>query len=393
MKERCDSDERERKQKNVHGLSWQFADEKEAVYADYLASEAFAREVASNNLTMGIAVSSLIVVIGFLGIFDLNSDYANISVLPVIASEWVYLFLLLANLPNLFLLLWLQKHPQAAELEIRICFANLAVNAILSGFTLYSTQEGSSYFFELVLMMMVICVFPYYKAGHGLSLVALSLLMISAIILVNHVQVAWQDTYDLFLFYVIGQACIVLRRCLFRQSSWYNYILHQANGTLFVSSRTDELTGLYNRLALREDFPNYSKQEVGVAMIDLDDFKRFNDNYGHAYGDLVLTRLGRYLQKDWMNEHLRCYRYGGDEILIIASGLEDSDFVKKLQIFQAEYAKLNQQLEEPATLSIGYATGAVANEEELRKMIQLADNYLYQAKRQGKNQVVGAEKK
>lgn len=307
----------------------------------------------------------MIAVIGFLGIFDLNSDYANISVLPVIASEWVYLFLLLANLPNLFLPLWLQKHPQAAELEIRICFANLAVNAILSGFTLYTTQEGSNYFFELVLMMMVICVFPYYKAGYGLSLVALSLLMISAIILVNHVQVAWQDAYDLFLFYVIGQACIVLRRYWFRQSSWYNYILHQANGTLFVSSRTDELTGLYNRLALREDFPNYSKQEVGVAMIDLDDFKRFNDNYGH----------------------------GGDEILIIASGLEDGDFVKKLQIFQAEYAKLNQQLEEPATLSIGYATGAVANEEELRKMIQLVDNYLYQAKRQGKNQVVGAEKK
>ena len=222
--------------KTVHGLSWQFDDEKEAVYADYLASEAFAREVASNNLTMGIAVSSLIAVISFLGIFDLNSDYANISMLPVIASEWVYLFLLLANLPKLFLPLWLQKHPQAAELEIRICFANLAVNAILSGFTLYTTQEGSSYFFELVLMMMVICVFPYYKAGHGLSLVALSLLMISAIILVNHVQVAWQDAYDLFLFYVIGQACIVLRRYWFRQSSWYNYILHQANGTLFVAA-------------------------------------------------------------------------------------------------------------------------------------------------------------
>ncbi|WP_236153544.1 GGDEF domain-containing protein [Lactobacillus delbrueckii] len=115
-------------------------------------------------------------------------------------------------------------------------------------------------------------------------------------------------------------------------------------------------------------------------MIDLDDFKRFNDNYGHAYGDLVLTRLGRYLQKDWMNEHLCCYRYGGDEILIIASGLEDGDFVKKLQIFQAEYAKLNQQLEEPVTLSIGYATGAVANEEELRKMIQLVDNYFTKPK-------------
>lgn len=59
-------------------------------------------------------------------------------------------------------------------------------------------------------------------------------------------------------------------------------------------------------------------------------------------------------EKDWMSEHLRSYHYGGDEILIIASGLEDGDFAKKLQIFQSEYAKLNQQLKEPATLSIGY---------------------------------------
>ncbi|WP_236158199.1 GGDEF domain-containing protein [Lactobacillus delbrueckii] len=114
--------------------------------------------------------------------------------------------------------------------------------------------------------------------------------------------------------------------------------LHPAPGQrdAFCRSRTgtDELPGLYNRLALREYFPNYSKQEVGVAMIDLDDFKRFNDNYGHAYGDLVLTRLSRYLQKDSMNEHLRCYRYGGDEILIIASGLEDGDFVKNCRFFK-----------------------------------------------------------
>lgn len=379
--------------KKVHGLSWQLANEKEAVYAEYLTSEEFAREIASNNLTMGIAVSSLITVIGFLGLFGLNSYYANVSFFPAIPSEWVYLLLLLANLPNLFLLLWLKNNPQEAEFEIRTCFSNLAVNAFLSGLTLYSTQEGSSYFFELVLMMMVICVLPYYRQGRGFALVVSSLFSTMVIILTNHVQVAWQDAYDLFLFYVIGQACIVLRRHWFRESSWYNDILHRANGSLFVSSRTDELTGIYNRLALREDFPNYLNQEVGAAMIDLDNFKRFNDNYGHAYGDLVLTRLGRYLQKNMMNEHLRSYRYGGDEILIIASGLEDGTFGKKLQIFQAEYAKLNQQLKEPATLSIGYATGAVADEEELRKLIQLADSYLYQAKRQGKNQVVGAEKK
>ena len=70
--------------RKVHGLGWQLADEKETVYANYLASEAFAKEIASNNLTMGIAVSSLITVIGFLGLFGLNSYYANVSVLSLI---------------------------------------------------------------------------------------------------------------------------------------------------------------------------------------------------------------------------------------------------------------------------------------------------------------------
>lgn len=55
------------------------------------------------------------------------------------------------------------------------------------------------------------------------------------------------------------------------------------------------MTGLANRMALREDFPNYLRQNLGIAMINLDDFKYFNDHYGHAYGDLVLQKLGQFL--------------------------------------------------------------------------------------------------
>lgn len=64
-----------------------------------------------------------------------------------------------------------------------------------------------------------------------------------------------------------------------------------------------------------------------------------------------------------------------------------------MQIFQSEYAKLNRQLKEPATLSIGYATGRIDDEEELRAIIQRADDYLYQANDQGKNQIVGEKQK
>ncbi len=363
----------------------------ETAFRSYLNSDLFLQVVATNNVWMGIAVSFLVSLIGCLGLFGLSSSFAGRPAIFYVPSELVYYLLLLVNLPHLLLLYYFTQNAAKfqAITRIRWCYANLMVNAILSGITIYSTQIGSSFLFETVLIMIAICSLPYYHKWYGFFLVLLSFSSTILVLMEARIRLAWQDQYDIFLFYLICQVIIILRRRWFRQSSWYNYVVNETSGQLFLRSRTDELTGLANRMALREDFPNYLRQNLGIAMIDLDDFKYFNDHYGHAYGDLVLQNLGQFLMDNVANHHVHCYRYGGDEALIIATATEENDFVEQLLLVQWNYARMNKNLESPATLSIGYCTGIVDSEEELRKAIKQADASLYQAKKQGKNKVLG----
>jgi diguanylate cyclase (GGDEF)-like protein len=155
--------------------------------------------------------------------------------------------------------------------------------------------------------------------------------------------------------------------------------------------RIDFLTGLYNRLDL---FETMKKSLAGsfsdiktMYMLDIDNFKRINDTYGHAVGDQCLKMLGAFL-KDYGEKHkIYFYRYGGEEFLGI--GVDHSDPQKLVQ----ELLKSIAAIEVPVankkpihfTVSIGYTT----NNKRYEKMIDLADQAMYLAKKQGKNRVVG----
>ena len=86
----------------------------------------------------------------------------------------------------------------------------------------------------------------------------------------------------------------------------------------------DALTGIGNRLALRRDYESYQGHEVTVVMLDLNDFKLINDTRGHEEGDRVLQEIGKLLSDTFGKEH--CYRYGGDEFLVIVPDISDSEF-------------------------------------------------------------------
>ena len=82
--------------------------------------------------------------------------------------------------------------------------------------------------------------------------------------------------------------------------------LRLENLRLQESSLTDSLTGIRNRLALRQDYPTFRDMELIVMMLDVDDFKSINDTYGHDQGDEVLQRTGALLADCFGQE--RCYR-------------------------------------------------------------------------------------
>lgn len=167
--------------------------------------------------------------------------------------------------------------------------------------------------------------------------------------------------------------------------------------TLRVEAIRDPLTGLYNRrymeAAFQREIARATRHQisVGIMLLDLDYFKKFNDTYGHLTGDLLLQEIAAILQQSTRLEDIAC-RYGGEEFLLILPGasLESTqyrahDILGKIRRFQFPF----QQQTLSVTMSIGVATGP-DHGLELEQLIHQADIALYQAKANGRNQVVVA---
>lgn len=166
--------------------------------------------------------------------------------------------------------------------------------------------------------------------------------------------------------------------------------------TLQKQSIRDPLTGLFNRRYLEESLlrelhrAERKQQSVGIIMVDVDHFKRFNDTFGHEAGDTVLRELGLFLRKNIRQSDIAC-RYGGEELTLIMpeSSLEATqqraeqirEGVKLLQV------QHRRQLLGCITISLGVACFP---EHGLNgdAVIRAADQALYQAKAKGRDRVV-----
>lgn len=160
-----------------------------------------------------------------------------------------------------------------------------------------------------------------------------------------------------------------------------NEELRKVNDLLKSIASKDSLTNLRNRYSLRQDFEMYIGIPLHVAFIDLDNFKTMNDTKGHVYGDKVLAAVGKALTESFRTSN--CYRYGGDEFLIIAEKETEESF-------RASFENVKKQLSDfDIQLSGGYTFGVPETTAELRAMIMQADEMLYSVKEKGKGTFVG----
>lgn len=151
----------------------------------------------------------------------------------------------------------------------------------------------------------------------------------------------------------------------------------------------DDLTSLKNRHNFARDFNYLTGKPILAMMLDVDHFKKFNDNFGHRYGDEVLKKISQALLKIYGIGH--CYRYGGDEFLVLRD-FTDTDTVEE------KYRQLRKELEKAKildlymniTVSAGYAYGIAGNSDEIKSMIRLADHNLYQVKKNGRKDICGS---
>ena len=159
---------------------------------------------------------------------------------------------------------------------------------------------------------------------------------------------------------------------------------------LHVASELDGLTGLRNRRSLRMDFPRFVGGDTCVVMCDLDDFKGINDAYGHEAGDEVIKAFADALNAVFVDAS--CYRYGGDEYLVVAAGEDPTEFRALLGTVRDRYeeqVRSSHAFAKVPGASIGYAYGHATTSEELRELVRLADVSLYEVKRSGKGEISG----
>lgn len=144
----------------------------------------------------------------------------------------------------------------------------------------------------------------------------------------------------------------------------------------------DDLTGLLRRnefFRRLDSMVSARGGDVSVILIDIDDFKRINDVEGHVVGDHVLQRVSRVIQR-CLKAGAEAGRFGGEEFVVAFAAGE------KRTAVLAEALRRQIQREVNVTVSVGVATARAAD-WEVRKMVGMADQALYQAKNAGKNQV------
>ena len=153
-------------------------------------------------------------------------------------------------------------------------------------------------------------------------------------------------------------------------------------------SQEDMLTGTLNKVSGQKAAMRYlnlklEDEKFAILFIDIDDFKNINDTYGHIEGDKILQSLGTLLKQVCRENDIVC-RFGGDEFMILLKGIKCTDIVaKKAQkIVDAVSNYSNGDIN--ISCSIGVVVGEGDN-NSFNELIKLADESLYDAKRQGKS--------
>lgn len=189
---------------------------------------------------------------------------------------------------------------------------------------------------------------------------------------------------EAFFSYLVLSLALCITTIITRKSFLYSY---KKSEEVKISAYTDFLTGCYNRKIFEKiTDKNILTYDCALFVIDIDYFKKINDNYGHDKGDVAIKNTAEILKSAVRKDDDIVVRFGGDEFLIICKELKDVYFIYN-RIINNESYKKNKDL---ITYSVG--TYKAFKGQSIFDAIKLADAALYKSKENGRNQLTELER-
>ncbi len=278
--------------------------------------------------------------------------------------------------------------------NLRISFAYFEIIFFSAMTELISGGYFGTLTFVIGMVAVIFFMLPYSnRKKHIYQLIGAMLAVAISLISVFNYSL-YPELMDLVLLhssFVKVMNLIITLFTLFYLTNLYLVELKTTREKLDYNSNHDMLTGLYNRRFF-EGIMKRSKEEketsYSVAMLDVDDFKKINDTYGHETGDRVLAAVSKCIEAS-LPENAVAVRWGGEEFVLYLPQVDSAQALDVLNDFRAKlseqkiYYKGNRVV---ITATIGLCTGeSIADYEEY---IRQADEKLYWGKQHGKNQIV-----
>ncbi len=319
--------------------------------------------------------------------------------------EWLAVIVVTVALRAILFLRYFRIRPSGKELLgwERPYAMTLALAGTAWGFGALLIMPQHSELHQVALLLLLVgmsgSAVGVYSPRRGMMLMVVALLMLPSFV--------WVALRGGQLFFILLVATGTFLFTIWRSSAVFSRYMHRA--FLFPleledarvkaerMARQDQLTGLDNRRALYEAgrrlMENRRGESTALILFDLDHFKKINDTYGHANGDLVLRHVAKVLSENLRSDDVAA-RIGGEEFAVLLR-------VSRREAAESVARKLREKLaESPVTLQGEYVgTGihvtasfgvAFGRHLSLDQLLQQADKALYEAKDKGRNQVVMA---
>lgn len=303
-------------------------------------------------------------------------------------------------------------YPDYAETSNHILIINLVLYVLFESIETITEVEISGNAYRFLATFFVVSFLPIIKRKYKFFIFVLYAIFveIGLYIIKQHAYYSNNRFQEIVLLFI--PACIVLANKTYnsavRTFSLQNSLirlneeLRQANRQLEHLSVIDQLTQISNRRAFDQYMPLAwrsafeSNTLLTVMMIDIDKFKVFNDTYGHLKGDECLYEVASCINDIFHRKTDMVARYGGEEFIVLCTQKDARQaFAVAQKVRQAveslKIENINSDSGRYITISVGLATETPSESGSYERLIKKADDALYTAKRNGRNQVVAAE--